>query len=177
MAEEHEVRRRTIGEMSADARILYDFIIKRLLKDKVDSIGYAELSAAIGGRDVRGDAHGILATARRNVEKDHEMLIETVRGEGIRQSRAVSGVLEQTVKHIGRVSRRASSRVVNAASHQEMTEQERVQVGVQLSVLGVIMQCSRAKAQKVLEAKVRANQAKELPTAETLRLFGAREEQ
>jgi hypothetical protein len=60
-----EAKRRTIGEMSTDARVLYNVIVKGFTKDGRDFLGYPELSAVIGGRDVQKEARGLLQTARR----------------------------------------------------------------------------------------------------------------
>lgn len=169
---EQKAERRTIGEMGTDARILYNFIATRFTKDGADTIGYAELSAAIGGRNVQGRARGILNTARKNVERDHNLLIETVSKEGIRKSDALEGTLTATIHRIGRMSRRSSGRVVNACVNREIPNDTRVAVGVQLSLLGAIQQFTKPKAAKLIEGKVRENEAKELPTADTIRLFG-----
>jgi len=164
-------QRRTIGEMSADARILYDFITKHFVKGDSQFISYADLVAAIGGRDVQAEARGLLNTARRNVERDFNLLIETVSGEGIKKSDSVAGAVDQAIKHVGRTSRRTARRVVNAMVNREIDNAERVQVGVGLSLLGAMDQFSKPKSRKLLETRVKENEAKELPTAETLRLF------
>ena len=171
MAENVTVKHRTIGDANVDTRILYDFIVLKLVKEKEAFLSYAQLNASIGGRDVQGDAYGMLRTARKRVDKDFHLLIETVNREGIKKSESVYGALERTIKHIGRSSRRTSKRVVNAMVDREMDDEQRIKAGIGLSVLGALEQFSKPKAQKLLEVKVRENQAKELPTAETLRLF------
>jgi len=166
-----EATRRTIGEMSTDARILYDVLVSRMVKGSEDFVPYADLTKAIGGRNVQNRARGLLCTARKNVERDYNLLLESVRSEGVKKVQVLSGVVEGTVRHIGRMSRRTVSRVVNAAADRDMSNDERVEVGVQLSLLGAIQQFTRPKARKLLEGKVKANESKELPTADTIRLF------
>ena len=166
-----EATRRTIGEMSTDARILYDVLVSRMVKGGEDFVSYADLTKAIGGRNVQNGARGLLCTARKNIERDYNLLLESVRSEGVKKVEVLSGVVEGTVRHIGRMSRRTVSRVVNAAADRDMSNDERVEVGVQLSLLGAIQQFTRPKARKLLEGKVKANESKELSTADTIRLF------
>jgi len=166
-----EATRRTIGEMSTDARILYDVLVSRMVKGGEDFVPYTDLTKVIGGRNVQNGARGLLYTARKNVERDYNLLLESVRSEGVKKVQVLSGVVEGTVRHIGRMSRRTVSRVVNAAADRDMSNDERVEVGVQLSLLGAIQQFTKPKARKLLEGKVKANESKELPTADTIRLF------
>jgi len=170
MTETHTTRR-TIGEMSADTRILYNVLVKEIVKDNKSFVAYDMLNAAIGGRDVQGKARGLLTTARKNAEKDHNILLEAVPGEGIKLTEAPVGLLSHNLDHIRRVSRRTTARVVNATAGRDMSDEERTELGVHLSLLGAIQQFCKPKAAKVLEGRVKASEAKELPTVETLRLF------
>ena len=164
----------TPGEMSTDTRILYNTIESRMVKGGDDFISYGDLNAAIGGRDVQHGARGILRTARKNIEKQHHLLLESVVGEGLKDSAAISGLLSRTKRHISRVSLRSTKRALNAMVDREMTPEEQTEVGIQISLLGAIRCFTGKKAEHVIEGKVRENQAKELPTAQTLSLFSGR---
>jgi hypothetical protein len=164
-------RTRTIGDMSSDTRILYALITKRFVEDKATELTYDELSTAIGGMDVRARAKGNLTSARRAVERDHHIIIEVNPAVGLTLSDALSGVLTTAIDRIGRASRRASSRVINACVDRTLSNEDKVNLGAKLSLLGAIRQFTRPKAEKLIEGKVRENQAKELPTADTIRLF------
>lgn len=165
------VKRRPIAEMSSDRRILYNVIESHMVKGGEDFISYADLSKAIGGRDVQGEARGLLIGARKDVERDHGLLIEVVASEGLKRTKEVNGVLERQIRHVGRTTRRQIRRAVNAMSTNGITNDEKILVNTNLSRLGVIEQFTHPKAAKAIEAKVRANEAKELPFAETLRMF------
>lgn len=164
-------QRRTIGEMSNDARLLYNYIVKRIIKEKVDAISYGDLSAVIGGRDVQGPARGLLQTARKNVEREYHLYLETIRGEGIKRSLQVAGLLDATGRHIGRVTRRSIRRAVDVVAHQKLPQSEQANIAARLSALGVIELFSRKETTRRLEGQVDAQKPSELPTAETLRLF------
>jgi len=171
MTEEKQPKRRTFGEMSTDARILYNVLEQRIVKGGEEQIAYDDLSRAIG-RDVRTVGRGVLLTARRNIERDHSIVLECVTKEGVRRTTALSGVLSGTTRRIGKLARRNTARVINAATKADMPNDERVQVATEASILGAIAQFAKPKSRRLIEAKVRENKAAELPTAETLRLFG-----
>ena len=80
--------------MSTDTRILIDILEKALIKEANRSISYAELSSAIG-RDVQGNARGLLKTARKHVEKENHIIIDTVRNEGLEVTEEYIGYLEK----------------------------------------------------------------------------------
>ncbi len=166
-----DAKRKTIGEMSADTRILINYVTKRMVKDGEMFISYAELNAAIGGRNVQAEAHGILATARQNVERDCCIVIETVRTEGITLSTKYTGVLAFAAKQARRLVTKASRRVVNAIDEAELSNEERISIGAYLSGLAAIRLCGATKNIRKLEGRLKETTALELPTAETLRLF------
>ena len=170
-ATESKAKRRTFGEMSTDARILYNVLEQALVKGGAEQIAYKDLSKAIG-RDVRTVGRGVLWTARRNIERDHSIVLECVTSEGVRRTTALSGVLSGTTRRIGRLARRNTARVINAAGKADLSNDERVQVATEASLLGAIAQFAKPKSRRLIETKVRENKDAELPTAETLRLFG-----
>ncbi len=166
-----EAKRKTIGEMSADTRILINYITKRIVKDGEKFISYADLNVAIGGRNVQAEARGILGTARKNIEQDCHIVIETVNTEGIALSKKYAGILAFAAKQAGRLAKKASCRVVNAIDDSELSNEDRVGIGAYLSGLAAIRLCGATKNIRKLESRLKQTTTLELPTAETLRLF------
>lgn len=166
-----DTKRKTIGEMSNDTRILCNVLESRLVKNGEDLVSYADLSAAIGGRDVRREAKGLLRTARNRVQQDNNVLIEVVAGVGVKLSNAYAGTLMDATKRIVRKARRETRRVVNAMVGKELSNEEKIAVSTNLSVLGAVAMFGKTSSVKQIEAKVIENAAKELPTSDTLRLF------
>ena len=166
-----ETKRKTIGEMSGDTRILINYITAKLVKDGEESISYADLCSAIGGRDVQNDARGILATARKHVEDENNILIETVSTVGIKKSKQYVGVLAFATKQVRRLSGKAVRRVANAVADKDLSNDERIGVGAYMSGLAAIRLCGEAKNIRKIEGRLKETSTKELPTAETLRLF------
>ena len=168
-----ETKRKTIGEMSGDTRILINYITKRMIKDGEESISYADLCSAIGGRDVQNDARGILATARKHVEDENNILIETVSTVGIKKSKQYVGVLAFATKQVRRLSGKAVRRVAHAVAdkYADLSNEEKIGIGAYMSGLAAIRLCGEAKNIRKIEGRLKETSTKELPTAETLRLF------
>ncbi len=167
---EAETKRRSINEISTDARILINVLEKRMIKEGDEFVSYEDLSKAIG-RDVRNGARGILQTARRHIQGDHGVIIRSVRGEGIKKTSDYAGVMDSTSKGISRKAKRTMKEVVNAVAGKELSNEQQIGVNARLSQLGAIMLFSKPKATKKLESAVTQNANNELPTAETLKLF------
>ena len=161
---------RTIGEMSTDARILYNYITMRFFKDDVNEISYEDLSKAIG-RDVQHEARGLLTTARKNVECERHIYVETIRDVGIKRTLQIGGMLASTTKHIRKMSRRSTRRASNVLTHNEFEKAEMISIFAELSRLGLMEKLSSNEATRRLEGAINAMQPAELPTTETLRLF------
>ncbi len=166
-----EVKRKTIGELSADTRILINYVTTKMVKENEDFISYDDLNSAIGGRNVQEGARGILTTARRHVENDCNVIIETRPTEGIALSKKYVGVLACATRRAGRLAKRASRRVANAIVDTNLTDEERIGVGAYLSGLAAIRLCGQTKNIRKIEARLKETSLTELPTAETLRLF------
>jgi hypothetical protein len=121
---------------------------------------------------VTNGGRAILNTARKNLERDKNLLIECVHGQGVKVTEERVGILCGARKRIGKVCRKAMKRVVNSMTNKELPNEERVTVNTQLSLLGAIGMFTAPKAERVIEGQVKANEAKELSTLETLKLFG-----
>jgi len=167
----NEVTKKGIAELSTDTRILIQQIESRLVDKQVETLTYDELSKAIG-RDIKQADH-LLRTARRHAEKNNNVLIDVVIGVGLKLTDDYSGNLQRATEGIRRRSKRQLVRTIRALSADEnVGTSELTEINTRVSVLGVINEFTRPKTIKKIREKVQANSSKEIPTAETLQLFG-----
>lgn len=165
-----EAKRKAINELHTDTRILTNLLTVRLVKENAEILTYEELSASIG-RDVRDGARGLLGTARKHVEQDSGIALVTVRNIGLKKTKDYSGMMDVSMTGIRRRAARITRRVLGAVATDRLDSEQQTKVSSRLSILGVIGLFTRRKGLNRLEAKVREIGNKELPTAETLRLF------
>jgi len=166
-----EAKRKAISEMATDTRILCNVLESHLIKEGKDFVSYDDLNAAING-DVQLEARGRLATARKYIEREHGTLLECIMGQGLKRSSDRCGTLDTATKSIKRKARRAVRRVVNTLGKVDESDTSTLTaVNTRVSLLGAIVMFASNKAQKKLTEKVQANQAKELPVGETLKVF------
>ncbi len=165
-----ETKRKAINELHTDTRILMNLLTVKLVKENADIVKYDELSAAIA-RDVRDGARGLLGTARKHVEQDNQIALETVRSVGIKRTRDYSGMGDKTISQIRRNAARTTKRMLRASVNDTLDDEAQARVASRLSMLGLFGLFTRRVSLNRLEAKVREIGNKELPTAETLRLF------
>ena len=165
-----EAKRKPINELHTDTRILINVLESNLVKGGKDTVSYQELSAAIA-RNVQNGARGLLNTARKHIEQEHGITLVCIKGQGVKKTNDLTGLLDQTTHHISRTSRKSVKRVLNAMPNIELSNTDRTAINARLSQLGAISMFAKPSSTKVIEGKV-AELQKELPTAETLRLFG-----
>jgi hypothetical protein len=158
---------KTIMEMSAEARLLIEFL--RPMNDG-EFVSYAKMSAHIE-RDVRGNARTALHTARRTLRKEG-VVFDVVINEGIKRMSAVElANSEKPVNAIHRASRRAIETYAIAVNG-DLQNDDLVKATAKLAVLGMIHECTDLRKVKRLEATVRENGSKELAIGQTLAAFG-----
>lgn len=153
-------------EMSSDARVLYDYLEKNLIDEKHDIVKYSDLSNCIK-RDVQKEAISILKTARNNIEKQHNIMLEVVRSVGIKISTDYEGALDKNLRHVRKSSRRTTKKVGRALTVDKIN----ASIAAKLSIHGALDLMTSPKVPKKLIDSVEANKLKELSTAETLKLF------
>lgn len=156
-------------EMHQDTRLLIAYLTQRFVKEGQGFVSYAELTAALGGRDVQKEARGLLMTARRTVNREHGVLLEAVSNEGLSRQRDVAAYLDKGKRRIGRAARRQSAAAICALDSNGIDNEARTKACLELSLLGAIAMLTQPKARKQIEGKIEASAPKELPTAETLR--------
>jgi hypothetical protein len=162
---------RAICEMHTDTRILRNLLEVALVKEGRTEVSYEELSAGIS-RNVQKEARGLLATARKHIEREHGLLLEPIFGVGLKVTNDYAGVVAKQTSHFRRISNRTIKRVLNATTGKDLDPEQRRRMLAGVSVLGAIRLCAQPKSTKKLNEYLSAtDKQKELPTAETLRLF------
>ncbi len=156
-------------QISNDTRILYNTLEFRMVKGGEDFVAYKDLTAAIGGRDVQGEARGILNTARKRLNREHGVLTTVVTNLGVQRTTDVTAYVASTKTRIGRLARRTTQDAVCALSANNISNEQRVGAYVELSLMGGIEMLTKPKARKQIEGKIDAAAPKELPTVETLK--------
>lgn len=156
-------------EMHQDTRLLIAYLTERFVKEGKDFVSYADLTAAIGGRDVQREARGLLTTARKHLNREHGIILEAVPNEGMRRERDIPVWLGKGRKQMGRAARKRSATALNALADNSLDNAAKKRACMELSLLGAIAMLTQPKALKQIEAKVDTSSPKELPTADTLK--------
>lgn len=155
-------------EMHADTRLLIAYLRERFVKAANDFVSYADLTAAIGGRDVQKEARGLLMTARKHLNHNDGVLLIAIHGEGLSREMKIGAYLDHHKRRIGRQARQKAANAVAALELDGVTNEERRSACLELSMLSAIAALTQPKARKQIEGRINANNPKELPTAETL---------
>lgn len=155
-----------IFQMSADARLL----LARLEKASVgEVITYEDLSATIS-RPVDG-AYGPLRTALRRMLRDKDAVFGCVVGKGFKRL-SDAEIIDEGVQAMDQIRRRAQKSVERQmkADFTKLDRERQARFSAQVSVMGTIAFMSKASnVAKIAEGTT--PDRKELPIAETLRMF------
>lgn len=130
---------------------------------------YADLNSLIG-RDIRQrQAYGYFSSARRILLRDHDMVLETVRGTGIRIATDGEKV-NASGRDVGSARRalRRASRKLTAADYKALTDEQKRDYNVKAAHIGAL----RLMAAPTAAKKIEKEGARDiLPTAKVLELF------
>ena len=165
-----EAKKKNQFELAADTRILINVIEKVLIKESREMISYSEMSAAIG-RNVQSESRGLLKTARKHVQENNRVMLATIRNDGISLSVNYNGALAQAATRIRKCKRKYCKLVQNAIIDKELPPDESIELNGRLSALECMELFTRPNMPKKLLDYIKDRGPKELPTAETLKLF------
>ncbi len=159
---------KTLFEASVETRLLFSHLQKHCA-DSYDVVSYDELSR-VAGIDVCDGGRGYLRTARSMLQREG-MVIECVRGEGVRRLRDPETVRtgQRDVDVIRRRATRAMRRV-SAVDFEKLSPDDNRVLNVHLAQLGVLKLMSTAKSQTKIEGMVEKVDRK-LSTKQVLALF------
>ena len=154
MEPENTTRKQPTFEPSTDRLILANMLKKIFDEDGKDFISYADLSHAIGGRNVQGEARGLLNGARNDFTRDHHRITVAVRSQGIRCSADPAGCLQAHVAHIRRTARKSVKQAGYALSHTGLDNAQKCGLLTHVAQLGAITQFAGDKARKQIAGKI-----------------------
>ena len=162
--------KRTIGEITVDARILLDRLKKAAFGEELT---YQELNDLIM-RDVQGEARGILNTARHRCLIDHKVVFGTIRNIGIKRLNPseISKSPETAIEHIKKTSRKELRKTacLTQDEYESLDNDDKIKLNTYRSSLGVIAHFTKPAQQKKLYAAVTEQQTA-LPIMRTLEVF------
>lgn len=161
--------KRSIPEISVDTQILVKLIKTR--KDAgAETITHEELSEAIK-RDVQNEAYGNLNSARNIVQREHQIVLTSIRGVGYKLARnpEIIAIGSHVVTRIRRTARRGL-RSMACADYDAMNNQDRIKYNAAISHVGALAAVATSRQASVIEDRVKRD-AEKLPVAETLSLF------
>jgi len=161
-------KRRTIPGLAHDTKL----IIERLRKvSPGEEILYAEINTVVG-RNVQNGARANLSSARRVVEREHQIVFGVVFGKGLRRllNHEIPYVADQALARVGRLARR-SGRTIDAVDFESLTENDRVAHNARKGVLAVLAHGARAATVKRIEGAVANASGKLLPEVKVIAEF------
>lgn len=168
MAESQTTRKAPKFEPSTDRRILANTLKKAFVDEGKEVISYAELTAAIGGRDVQGKARCLLNGARTDLARDYHILTHVVRNEGIRISLDPPGCLSERIEHIRRCANKGAKHAGYAIAKDGLDNEQKRGILACVGQFGAIRQFATDKARKQIEGKIDEKAPTELPLLPTI---------
>jgi hypothetical protein len=158
--------KQTIQELHADSITLYNKLLKVTVEKPL--ITYKELNEAIIGNTQQG-ARGRLATARRMMQREHNILFDTVIGLGLKRM-TDHDVISSKDKHYQKIRRTTNRSIRDLTTLQDfdsLSNKERTTHLATLSGFKVLQHFIKPKQVKLLEDCV-AHKQEQLSIASTI---------
>jgi hypothetical protein len=154
-------------EIAIDTRLLY----QRLTQAEVgQTVTYEELSAEVS-RPITGDDHNLQSALRRAFRDDGMVFSNIMRVGYTRLTDAdIVKTSDADIGKLRRASKRAAERLFSVKEFDALPNELKLKHATSASVFGAIAASLKKKGIAQVEAAVR-DVGKELPVAETLRLF------
>jgi hypothetical protein len=157
-------QKRTIGEVSIDAKLVYNALKKM---NCGDIITYHQLSEIIGRNILKN--RNILQTARNMARRENNMVFDCVQKEGLRRLND-SQIVEKTSTHPFRRIRtmiRNANKEMSCVDVEKISNEEVVKMNATRSIFGALTEFAKPKQVESIAAK----SAEPLPIAKTLQFF------
>lgn len=143
-----------IRPMGLDSRKLI-----KVLRDVAvgDVLAYSDMTIALGGRDVQGEARCYLQTARRYMEREENVTFLVIRNVGLQRATDAEAI-GQAADGIHKIRRAASRSMQTAAcaDYGRLSEPEKTKHNVVFSLLGALRHATTSRRMRKLEEKVQA---------------------
>ncbi len=143
--------KRTIGEVSIDAKAVYEALKKIEIGD---SISYDEISRLIG-RDILKNRN-ILVTARNLARRNDNMVFDCIHKEGLRRlsdSQIVDKSASQPFRRI-RSTLRNAAKDMNCVKTENVSNEEVVRLNSVRSIFNAVFEFSKPKSVEMLKSEV-----------------------
>mgnify|MGYP001166929967 CR=1 FL=1 len=161
----------TIQQLSIDSKLIAECLMQVEIGQLVT---YEVLSEVIRQDATNDHGRGCIATARRMLQRDHQMVFAAVRGVGLK--RLSDAEIVQTGSHsvhrVRSAARRGAKMLTAVSDFDALAPADKLRHNAHLSVLGAIEAMTSTGAVKKVESKVTA--ASPLPIAATLEAFGVK---
>lgn len=160
--------KRPIFTLSLEAKALYERLKSAAIGETVE---YKELSALIG-RSVQGSGRGVLNTARRMCEKEHQIVFDVILAVGLKRLDDIGIVNtgEHAIAKIRRASGRAARRITCVSNYDSLPNDAKVKHNLYVSVCGAVHGVLRSERIDKLTKKIEQAHAS-LPLLKTLEAF------
>jgi len=145
--------KRSIPELSSEARILASMLSKM---EPGQVITYDELSGMIGVSSSHPTFKARLGTARNIALRDHSVVTECVRGEGVKrlQANELQSVGDDALSRIRRTATRGTRKMLSGASVLAPSGEALNAMNTRLSMLGVMREMTSHKSIDAAAKKV-----------------------
>lgn len=156
--------------LSQDTRCLIDRLLA--LRDQPGKlVTYKELSDELG-QDVQTSAWAAVASARRYLLREHQLVFGIVRNQGLQLLSDSEKVQTDAsfLSRIRRTARRGAATQFAVVDFTALKRDEQIRHNVAVSAFGAMIHFSKPTAMKKLEERVSETQ-KALPLAKTLEAF------
>lgn len=159
---------KTIPQISVDAQVLGKFLCTLKMGQE---IGYDELNKIVPGRKLQNGDNYVLQTARRYALRESSVVVEIIRGKGIKRltDAEIAQLATPAIRRIRHTSKRASGKVV-CADYEKLSADDKTAFNSGLSVLGTLHHFTSEKAQRIISESA-AKALTRLPLDQTLKLF------
>lgn len=135
-----------------------------------ETLTYAEIDRAVGC-DVRAVCAHLIRSARKVVERDQMVIIDTVKGVGLKRlvpGQAI-GVIKATRQRVQKAAKRGFVRSAHIA-YESLTKEEQQKLNAERTVLAFTSEVGKTKTVEALESKTAADA---LTLAQTVEHFAA----
>jgi hypothetical protein len=159
-----------IKDISIESTTIYEILIKA---EVGDIVSYSSLSKAIGV-DVQKEGRGYLETARREAQTELKMVFGTVWNKGVKRlnNDEIISTGETVMRRIRKTSRRGLKKLMCVSDVAKLSNEEKVKMYTQLSVLGMLHHITRKESIKKVTALLQNDEKKtQLTWAKTLEAF------
>lgn len=161
--------KRTIAAISAESTQL----IRKMAEMKVgETISYDDLNKIVMG-DIRKKKYHCLATARRHLLHEKQMVFETISTVGIQRA-SDSEIVENSssaFKRINKISRREMSKLA-CADYEKLSKDEQLKHNANASMIATLRFITQPSQVKKLESKA-VTSSKQLDLSTTLQVFAS----